>query len=135
MGERPLGVAGRERLLQRGGVAPERVLGHADLVIASAGHDLRAELGPEEVERAPERGARMLLVELRPEEPQQQVTPVMAPRRRDREIRQQPQPLRLLEHRPNLAIAVVAEVQWAKGVEAEHGRANVSWDLGEGNGF
>ena len=109
-----------QRLVHRAGVAPERRVGHAELVVAAAGHDLRAERRAEEVERPPEGGARVLLVELGPEEGEQDVAPVEPAGRGDGEVRQQGQPLRLPEDGADFFAVRVAQVEHAERLEADH---------------
>ena len=64
----------------------------------------------------------MLLVQVGPKERQQRVAPVEPPRRADREVGQERQPLGLPEDGADLATVRVAEVEGAQGVEADHGR-------------
>ena len=118
--ERALGVARRQRLrrVPWRRTTPPAPARH--LLVAAADHDLGADLRPQEVERAAERGARVLLVELRPEQGEQRVAAVKPPWRGHGEVGQQPEPLRLLEDRAQLAAVRVPEVQYAERVKADH---------------
>ncbi len=78
--QRPLGIAGGQRPLHRHGVAPEPILGDADLVVSPARDDFAPQLAAQEVERASQGGTGMLLVQLGPEEREERVPPVVTPR-------------------------------------------------------
>ncbi len=118
--ERGLRVARRQRLVHRGRVAPERRLRHADLVVTAAGHDLGSERRAEEIDRPPEGGAGMLLVELRPEEGQQGVAAMEPAGRGDGEIGEQGEALGLAQHRAELFAGGVTQVEQAERPETDH---------------
>ena len=67
----------------------------------------------------------MLLVELGPEQSEQGIAAMKPARRCDGEIREQPQPLGLLQHGAELLTLRVAEVEDTEGVESNHWRVNV----------
>ena len=76
----------------------------------------------------------MLLVELGPEQGEQGIAAVEAPRCRDGEVGQEPQSLGLLEHRAELLTLRVAEVEHTEGVEPNHGRVTPGQRRGNGEG-
>ena len=120
-----------ERPIERGGVAPERLLGHADLLVAPAGEDLGPERAAQEMERAAEGGAGVSLVEIGPEEGEERVAPVEPAGRVGGEVGEEAEPLRLLEHGPHLPAFRGPEVQHAESVQLDHGGREMDRRRGE----
>ena len=72
-------VAGPKRVVERRGVAPERVLGYAHLLVAPARHGLRAQAAAKEVQRAPSAARAWLWSSSGQNSASRAVAPVKAP--------------------------------------------------------
>ena len=97
------------------------VLAMVPLVVSD--NFLLNQLSTEEVQRVPKRGAGMLLVQLGPEEREERVAAMEAPRLRDREVREETQALRLREDPRGPSSIGRPQVDSTEEAELDHARS------------
>ena len=103
------------RFLEGHDITPDGIRGDPDLLVSPSHDDVVAERAAEEVQRAAQRTARMLGVELGPEHREQRISAMKTPRRRERKVREHSQPLRLPQDGTQLATIGRAKLQRTEG--------------------
>jgi hypothetical protein len=96
------------------------ILGEPHLLVPPTEEQSLTERATQKVERTAQRGPSVLAVELRPEQREQGVAAVEAPGRSEREIGEEGEPLRLLEHWPKLPAIGSAQIQHAQCAKLDH---------------
>src|SRR5437899_12003853 len=94
-----------------------------DLFIAASQHEVGAEGAPDHVKRLAQGGSRVLLVELRPEQGEQAITAVEAPRSGGGEVGKQGEAPRSGEKALHLASRSVDQMQSPEQPELNHARS------------
>ena len=89
--------SGREGRLERRHIAPERVGPDADVVLPPRNDHVIAAGPPQEVERAAQRAARMLAIQVGPEEADKRIASTEAAGRREGEVGKEGEALGLLQ--------------------------------------
>jgi hypothetical protein len=119
-GERIIHPAGAVRLFERGRVHPQHPSVDADLFFTARNDHTIPEPAPEEPERLPQGTARVLLIELGPEERDDCIASLEPLPFRAREVREQREPFRLAEERAYLAPIGRAQIQRPQRPQLDH---------------